>query len=404
MKIRAFKAFRPASETAAEVASPPYDVLSDAEARAMTGDNDSFFLHVTMPQIDLPEGTSAKDDVAYAKAGENLDHFLSKGYLKAENAPCFYLYRQIMGDHVQRGVVTLSLVEDYEKGLIKKHEFTRRAPEDDRTRHISSLNAQCGPVFLTYRDEAAIDAFLAEVEAGEPETSFVAADGIAHAVWPIADTAKLEELFGSVEAAYIADGHHRAAAAARVCRERKAETDTGDEPYYGFLTVLFPASQLKVLAYNRVVNSLNGMDTEGFLKRLGEDFAVSETAEPLPATASTASMYLGGKWYGLSWKVTASDNPVDSLDVSMLQNNLFSVILGIEDPRADERIAFVGGIRGTKDLERRVDSGEAVVAFSLYPTAIEQLMDVSDANLVMPPKSTWFEPKLRSGLFVHRLV
>lgn len=405
MKIKPFNALRPPLNMADKVASPPYDVLSVEEARELCATNPSCFLHITIPEVDLPDDTPSKSPTVYAQAGKALTHFIDQGYLKREDDAHFYLYVITMGEHTQQGIVACSSTEEYDAGLIKKHEFTRQAPEEDRTRHIESLNAQTGPVFLTYRNQPAIDSFVDELAATAPEVDFTAEDGIRHQLWTISDTAKVESLFASVPATYIADGHHRAAASARVARDRRANDPdaTGNEEYNGFLSVLFPANQLHILPYNRIIRDLGGMTAEAFLAKVGEIFSVTPCDHKEPKAPRHTCMYLAGKWYELSWDDPQTDRASDALDVAVLQRNLFSGLLGIDDPRKDERIAFIGGIRGVKELMMLVDTGKAAAAFAMYPTGIDQLMAISDDGDVMPPKSTWFEPKLRSGLFVHTL-
>ena len=405
MRIKPFNALRPPIDLTAKVASPPYDVMSIAEAKVITDKNPMSFLHITMSAVDLPADVDEKSPEAYKQAHSALNDFVSKGYLQDDPEPALYLYRLTMNGHAQRGVVTVSHTLDYDNELIKKHEHTRRAPEEDRTLHIKTLEAQTGPVFLTYRDDAKIDAFLAEVEKGTPLYDYTADDGIDHAVWKIEDCDTLVSLFADIPTDYIADGHHRAAASACVAREYRA-ANGGDElaePNW-FLTVIFPAGQLKIMPYNRCVKGLNGLTEEAFIDQVkAAGFAVAETDQPSPAQPGTVCMYLGKKWYELTCPKIDSDDPVKLMDVSILQEKVLSPILDIQDPRKDARIFFVGGIRGTAELEKNVNSDEATVAFSMYPTSIEQLMSVSDADKVMPPKSTWFEPKLRSGLFVHRI-
>lgn len=406
MRIKAFKAYRPPLELTEKLASLPYDVYSVEEARELTVNNPYAFLHVSIPAVDLPEGTPEKDESVYRKAGENFKTFLEKGYLVQDEQPGLFLYRQIMGHHHQRGLVAVSHVDDYDKELIKKHEHTRAAPEEDRTRHIEALNAQAGPVFLTYRDVPEINAILDETEKGEPLFDFTAPDGIQHAAWRVADPDRLVQLFAQIPVDYIADGHHRASAAARVARERRAAhpEHTGDEEYNWFLTVLFPASQLQILPYNRCIADLQGLTPDQLLETIRcAGFAIRETNLTRPDKPGMICMYLDGKWYEMTCPEVASDDPVQTMDVSILQNLVLAPILGIEDPRKNPRASFVGGIRGPEELVKRVNSGRDAVAFSMYPTDIRQLMDVADANQVMPPKSTWFEPKLRSGLFVHVL-
>jgi len=405
MKINPFRAYRPAPELVADVASPPYDVVNTAQAAALATGNPSSFLHVVRAEIDCPENTGLYDDTVYEKAAENFKAMQTSGVLIREETPCLYLYSQRMGEHVQYGLVADCHIEDYEKGLIRIHEKTRRVKEEDRTRYVDQLNANTGPVFLTYRDDDAINALAVQIAENEPLYRFTAPDGIEHTVWTIEETEDFSARFREVEAFYVADGHHRSASAVNVARARReANPDhTGDEPYNWFLCVLFPASQLKILPYNRVVLDLSGRTEEEFTAALGEGFNILESCISTPERAGEISMYLSGKWSTLTPKTPPSDDPAGSLDVSILQDQILSTLLGIDDPRESNRIDFVGGIHGTAELERRVNDGEAVVAFSLYPTSIDQLMAVADANLLMPPKSTWFEPKLRSGLLVNTL-
>lgn len=402
MRIRAFRALCPPAALAEKVAAPPYDVVSADEARAQAAGNPMCFFHVSRPEIDLPPGTDPAAPAAYAMAGANLRRFREQGWLAPDTAPGLYLYRLIAGTHTQAGFVVTCHTGDYDAGVIKKHEKTRQKPEDDRTRHIETLKAQTGPVFLAYRDQPELDALAAAAAAGTPRYDFTAPDGVRHTLWRAPDPAAVEGAFARVAAAYIADGHHRAAAAARYAREQRAAGRGGGEADW-FLAVLFPASQLRILPYNRLVKDLAGRTPEAFLDEVRRTFRVTEAATPAPAGRHQASMYLGGRWYGLQWDPPGGADPVARLDVSVLQNRLLAPVLGIDDPRQNERIAFVGGIRGTAELQRRVEGGEAAVAFSMFPTSMEDLMAVSDANLLMPPKSTWFEPKLRSGLLIHTL-
>ncbi len=409
--IRPFAGLRPAPGRAADVAAPPYDVLNSSEARARAAGRPWSFLHISKPEIDLPEGTDPYDASVYAKGKENFEHMISEGVLKQDTLPCYYLYRLIMGDHQQIGLVAAASVPDYDTNRIRKHEFTRPDKEDDRVRQVDTLNAQTGPVFLTYRHNAEIDALVKRVTAGEPEFDITADDGVQHAIWPVCnetDINTITETFDTMPAIYIADGHHRSAAASRVAAMRKAANPahSGDESYNYFLSVIFPDDQMMILDYNRVVTDLNGLSGEQLLQKVGENFSVSEEAAAVkPQTNQEFGMYLGSKWYRLRIKLerVPADDPVGQLDVSLLADNLIDPILGISDPRRDKRIDFVGGIRGLQELERRVDSGEMAVAFSLYPTKMEQLMAVADADEVMPPKSTWFEPKLADGLVSHLL-
>jgi uncharacterized protein (DUF1015 family) len=406
-QIKPFKAFRPKPVVASALASVPYDVINTAEARKLAEGNPVSFLHVCRPEIEFPEGFDEHDDKVYAKGAENLRKFIKEGTLFEEDTPCLYVYQQKMGDHVQAGLVCLCSVKDYENDLIKKHEYTRKDKEDDRTRHVTEQAANAEPVFLTYRAVPYIDGIVDKVRAMHPLYDIVTPDGIGHTVWKLDDESAiyaLAHLFDGVNALYIADGHHRTASAVRYGQARRAQAPdaTGDESFEYFMAVLFPHNQLKIMDYNRVVRDLNGLTPEQFLAKVGEKFEVAPTGERSPKAPASFGMFLGGQWYSLKAKAGSypAGDPVKSLDVSILQENLLSPILGIQDPRTDKRIDFVGGIRGMDELERRVKEGMAV-AFSLYPTSLVQLMAVSDAGQIMPPKSTWFEPKLRSGLLVR---
>ena len=410
--IRPFRGLRPRKELAEKVASPPYDVLSSNEAREMAKNNPYSFLHINKPEIDLPPETNIYDESVYLKGKENLDRFIKEGILVQDEKPMFYVYRQIMGDHVQIGLVAGASVEEYEKNLIKKHELTRADKEEDRVKHVNTLNAQTGPVFLTYKAKPEIDALINRIIQNPPEYDFTADDGIRHTFWLVdneQDIGRLQELFKTLDCLYVADGHHRSAAAMRVKQMRQAQNPnhTGNEEYNFFLTVIFPHNQMYIMDYNRVVKDLNGLSKEAFLDKVKEKFEVKEigpTTEK-PKQKHEFVMYLDGKWYRLKAKPGTFDekDPVAQLDVSILMNNLLVPVLGIGDPRKDKRIDFVGGIRGLEELKRRVDSGEWQVAFGLFPTSIEDLMAIADAGKIMPPKSTWFEPKLRSGLIIHLL-
>ena len=407
MKTKPFTALRPAAGVAERLASVPYDVVDTAEARALAAGNSLSFLHVSRPEIDLPDGTDIYSDAVYAQAVRALEGLKGQGALASDPVPSYFAYRQVMGDHAQVGVVTCCHIDDYASDVIRKHEKTRQDKEDDRTRHVLELNANTGPVFLTYRDVEAVDAVVAATMAGAPLYDFTAPDGIRHTVWKVSPDggASLRALFDAVPVAYVADGHHRAKAAWRAGAERRAANPahTGEEEYNWFLAVLFPASQLRILPYNRCVADLNGLSPEAFLARVREVFTVAESAPPAPAASRQVSMYMGGRWYGLSWPAFDAD-PVAQLDVSVLQERLLGPVLSIGDPRTDRRISFVGGIRGTDELERRVDSGRSAVAFSMAPVTVGQMMAIADAGQIMPPKSTWFEPKLRSGLLVHEIA
>lgn len=409
MRFNAFRALRPTPSLVAEVAAVPYDVVNRAEAAALAEGNPHSFLHVGRSDIDLPDDTSAYDPRVYATARAALDRFAAAGTLVRDEQPALYLYRQIMDGRSQVGVVGCVHIDDYECDLIRKHEKTRKDKEDDRTRHVLTLNANAEPVFLTYTGTRAIDALVEPVLATAPLYDFTAPDGVRHTVWPVKDAAPFVRAFGAVPHAYVADGHHRSASAWRAGKELRANNPShrGDEEYNWFLAVLFPASQLRILPYNRLVHDLNGHSAAAVLAALGKVGRVSPATadDAQPSRPGVFGVYLAGHWYTVELEQSTVDrtDPIGSLDVSLLQDHVLTPILGIGDPRTDKRIDFVGGIRGPAELERRVDSGEAAIAFSLYPTTVDQLMAVSDAGEVMPPKSTWFEPKLRSGLFVHTL-
>ncbi len=406
-QIKPFCAYRPKAGLAEKVASVPYDVINTREARQLAEGNPHSFLHVGRPEIDLPEGIDEHEDKVYATGVANLKKFIAEGTLVHDDKPCLYIYQQKMGDHVQAGLVCLCSVKEYEKDLIKKHEYTRKDKEDDRTRHVTEQNANAEPVFLTYRAVPYIDHVVDTVRKDAPDYDIVTPDGIGHTVWTVRDEVMIGELvafFNGVPALYIADGHHRTAAAIRYGQARRAATPnpTGDESFESFMAVVFPHNQLKIMDYNRVVKDLNGLSPEQFLAKVGEKFDIAPAAQPQPEKAASFGMFFQGKWHRLTAKAGSfpATDPVKSLDVSILQDNLLNPILGIQDPRTDKRIDFVGGIRGTQELEKRVNEGYAV-AFAMFPTSLDQLMAVSDAGQIMPPKSTWFEPKLRSGLLVR---
>lgn len=405
--IHPFKALRPSSEAAPKVASVPYDVVNTEEARALAASNPLSFLHVSRPEIDMPDGTDIYSDVVYEKAAENFALLRRDAPLMREATPSLYLYRLIMGEHEQVGLAACCSIDEYDTDIIRKHEKTRRDKEDDRTRHMLTIRSQTGPVFLTYRGRNEIDTMVMEMTVSDALYDFTAEDNVRHTIWRVPDPVRFVEAFRAVDFLYIADGHHRAASASRARAQLKEENreHTGDEEYNYFLAVIFPSDQLQILPYNRVVKDLNGLSPEEFLRKVGEKFNVSTEARPSPTERGGFSMYLGGRWYGLTLKdenANAAD-PIASLDVSRLQEGLLDPILGIKDVRTDKRIDFVGGARGTRELERLVNEGRATVAFSLYPTSIEDLIKVSDAGSVMPPKSTWFEPKLRDGLLSHMI-
>ncbi|AHE98781.1 DUF1015 domain-containing protein [Thioalkalivibrio paradoxus] len=408
--IKPFAGLRPAPGRAADVAAPPYDVMSAEEARAMVTGRPWSFLHISRPEVDLPADTDPYAPPVYAKARENLDRMLSEGVLARDPEPHYYVYRLTMDTHVQTGLVAAASVDAYDADRIKKHEFTRPVKEDDRVRQIEALNAQTGPVFLAYRSQAGIDTLLARLSADTAEVD-VTLDGVRHELWAVTDASVIADLtagFDALDALYVADGHHRSAAASRVAATRRAgnPAHTGDESYNYFLAVIFPHDQLRIMDYNRVVRDLNGLAPERFMERVAERFQVERSEQPVrPARHAEFGMYLGGTWYRLTLdpRHVPEHDPVRRLDVSLLQENLIEPILGIADPRRDERIGFVGGIRGLEGLVRHVDAGDMQVAFSLFPTGMEDLMAVADAGEVMPPKSTWFEPKLADGLVSHVL-
>ena len=408
--IRPFPALRPASGRAQEVIAPPYDVLNTEEARGLAEGRPWSFLHISKPEIDLPAGTDPYAPEVYAKGAENLKRMLDAGVLAQDDKPCYYAYRIVMGEHVQTGLVAAASVADYDTNRIRKHEFTRPDKEDDRVRQVDALNAQTGPVLLAYPSAPEVDSILAGAVQAEPDADAVSEAGVRHTLWAIREDAviaRLTRLFEAMPALYIADGHHRSAAASRICAARKAANPrhSGDEAYNHFLSVIFPHHEMKILDYNRVIKDLNGLSEAAFLARVGERFTVEDaTGAVKPAKPGEVGLYLAGKWRKLTIKPELIPaDPVGRLDVSLLQNNLIAPILGIDDPRRDKRIDFVGGIRGLAELEKRVDSGEMALALSLHPTGMEDLMAVADANEVMPPKSTWFEPKLADGMASHVL-
>ncbi len=407
MRLNPFRAVRPAPELAERVASVPYDVVSRSEAAELARGNPYSFLHVGRSDIDLPQDIDPYDPRVYAQARRALDQFLAGGTLLRESSPSLYLYRQVMDGRAQVGVVGCVHIDDYEADVIRKHEKTRQDKEDDRTRHVLTLNANAEPVFLTYRGHADIEALVEPLLQTQPLYDFTAPDGVRHTVWQVPAAIGLVEAFRRVPYAYVADGHHRSASAWRAGKEIRARPPQhrGAGEYNWFLAVLFPADQLRILPYNRVVRDLNDLGWSGVLARLAHIGRVWPTEDPHPPRPGTFCFYLKGAWYVLELDEAGIDgtDPIGSLDVALLQERVLGPIFGIEDPRTDKRIDFVGGIRGTKELERRVRSGEMAIAFSLYPTTLEQLMAVADAGKVMPPKSTWFEPKLCSGLFVHEL-
>jgi len=396
--IQPFAALRPVTDRAADVIAPPYDVLSSAEARVRAAGRPWSFLHISKPEIDLPEATDPHADEVYARAAANLQKMLQQGVLVRDDKPCYYIYRMVMGEHSQTGLVVAASVADYDSNRIRKHEFTRPDKEDDRVRQIEALNAQTGPVLLTCKSQERVDAMLAAAAAGAPDVDLTADDGIRHSLWVVRDNTLIEQIttaFDAMEALYIADGHHRSAAASRVAASRP-----GDAGAAVFLAVIFPHRQMQIFDYNRVVRDLAGMTPEAFLARVADSFSLTPSDIAVrPQEPGSFGLYLAGQWYRLVVKPgLIPADPVGRLDVSLLADNLLAPVLGIEDPRRDTRIDFVGGIRGLAELEKRVDSGEMAAAFSLHPTRMEDLMAVADAGEVMPPKSTWFEPKLADGL------
>ena len=409
-RIKPFVGLRPRKDMAEKVAAPPYDVLDSDEAREMAAGNPWSILHCSKPEIDLDPSVDLYDDRVYARGAENLRKMIESGVLRQDDTATFYFYRQIMAGHSQTGLVACASIEDYENDVIKKHEFTRKDKELDRIRHIESQNAQIGPVFLAYRDVAGMAEITEKVCSAAPENDFTSPDGVRHTFWVVREqhvVDRIVQIFAGIPFLYVADGHHRSAAGTLIGQKRRASNPghTGREEYNYFLSVIFPKSSLQIMPYNRVVADLPGLTQEQFLARISEKFRVYPDPEPTPRAVKNFSMYMAGKWYGLEAlpdSFPAAD-PVESLDASILQRNLLAPILGIDDPRTSSRINFVGGIRGTDELERLVDSGRYAVAFSLHSVTMDQLLDVADNGRVMPPKSTWFEPKLRSGLVIHML-
>jgi uncharacterized protein (DUF1015 family) len=410
--IRPFRAVRPVPELSGRVAALPYDVMSSEEAREMVKDNPYSFLHVDKAEIDLATDIDLYDPRVYEKARESLQAMIESGVLREDEQAHLYIYRQVMGARTQTGIVACASIDDYLNNIIKKHELTRADKELDRTRHVDYCDANTGPIFLTYPASAEINAIVAEWVIKEPLYNITSEDGIGHIVWVIEnkrDVNRLVHLFAQVKCLYIADGHHRSASAVRVGQmRRQSKSDySGDEEFNYFLAVIFPDQDLYIMDYNRVVQDLHGLSKDEFMDRLAAFFSIKKHAgvEPYkPLHKHQFGMYIQGQWYQLEAREGTYDgaDPVARLDVSILQNNVLGPLLGIKDPRTDKRIDFVGGIRGLEELERRVDEGMQV-AFSMYPTAIQDLMDIADAGKIMPPKSTWFEPKLRSGLFIHKL-
>lgn len=405
MRIKPFQNLRPPASLAAEVASLPYDVGDLEDARAIADANPRSFLHVERPEVDLPDHYDPASGVDHQTAARNLQLFLREGWLIRESTPSLYLYRITLGEHQQTGIVACCHIEDYENNIIRKHEKTKKPVEDQRTLHVQVTGAHTGPIFLIFRDDDRIASLMQRTSEHAPLLDFTAIDGIRHTVWKIEAAQELVSAFASVPLSYVADGHHRTAAAVRAGVERRQKNPNhgGNEEYNWFPAVLFPASHLKVLAYNRTLKDLNGLTPAAFLDKVRHLFDVSEPAPEAPARPGEISMYLEGRWHNLSWTPDPKADPVSALDVSVLQSRLLGPVLGIDDPRTNSRIEYAGGFDSVERMKRKVDSGRAAVAFSVYPTTVDQLMAIADADQIMPPKSTWFEPKLRSGLFVHAL-
>ena len=399
--VKPFTALRPKPELASQICELPYDVVSSSEARDLAAGNPLSFFHVSKPEIDLPSGTDPYSPAVYAQGKESFQKLIGQGALAQDDRPHYYLYRQIMGRHVQTGLVAVASCEDYLRGIVKKHELTRPDKEDDRVRHIETLNSQTGPVFLTYKAVPEMDDYVSEKILGKPDVDFTARDGVRHSSWLISsepEVQQIEKLFARIPCLYIADGHHRSAAAARVFQSRKGAGQSAQ-----FLAVIFPHNQMQILPYNRVLKDLNGHSPEQLLQKLNGLYPLAEGRKPIPAQKHEISFYFQRKWRTFTMQPGKQSAGVENLDVTLLQKNVLAPIFGIDDPRTSNRIAFVGGIRGTAELEKLVDSREYACAFSMFPTSIEDLMDIADAGGIMPPKSTWFEPKLRDAMFCHQL-
>ncbi len=423
--LKPFAALRPKPELAPQICELPYDVMSSDEARAMAAGNPLSFLHVSKPEIDLPAATDIYAPEVYAKGKENFAKLIAQGALQQDAQPSFYLYRQIMGNHAQVGIVAAASCEEYLANIIKKHEFTRPDKEDDRVRHIEALDSQTGPVFLTYRAQDALDGFIAKKITGTPAVDFTGKDGVRHTSWAISDAVGIQfiaDQFAQIPFLYIADGHHRSAAAARVYLKRKAaassvrssaftrpgppEGGTPSPDHSGqFLSVIFPHNQMQILPYNRVLKDLNSLTPDALLQKLATVFDIKPGGAPKPARKHELGLFINGQWRALTFKpqFTATPDPIERLDVTLLQKHVLAPLFGIDDPRTSKRINFVGGIRGTAELEKLVNSGDYACAFSMFPTSIEDLMTIADAGGIMPPKSTWFEPKLRDAMFCHMI-
>ncbi len=409
--FRPFRAFRPVPEKAGDIAALPYDVMNSEEARREVEGKPLSFLHIGKPEVDLDPSIDLHDPRVYEKGKENLHKLIDSGNLVQDPEPCLYLYAQTMDGRTQYGLVGCASVDDYWNEVIKKHEKTRKDKEEDRCNHVRVTNSHSGPIFLTFRDVDEVNAIIDKIKDSKPENDHVATDGIRHTTWVIRDRQtidRIESLLEAVPNFYIADGHHRSASAGLVGRERQKANPNhkGDEEYNFFLAVLFPASHLKIMDYNRVVKDLNGNTREQFFEKISGKFAITPVKGVCkPERKGEIGMYTDGQWYllNVSKSLLSNPDPVESLDVAILQNHLLHPVLGVDDPRTSKKIDFVGGIRGLKELERRVNSGEMAVAFAMYPTSVDELMSIADADKIMPPKSTWFEPKLRDGLFVHFL-
>jgi uncharacterized protein (DUF1015 family) len=411
--FRPFKAVRPIPDKAKDIASLPYDVMDSDEARIEVKKNPLSFIHVEKPEVDLPHEISLYDPQVYQKARENLYNYIGKGLMIQDQKPMFYIYRQVMNGHEQYGLVGCTSVDEYLDGIIKKHELTRAEKEADRIRHVDTCNAHASPVFFTYRHCDDIDAIVSRNAKSKPVYDFISDDGISHTLWLMSDTndiAAIEKYFSEMKCLYVADGHHRTASAAKVgvIRRQHHPDYTGEEEFNFFMAVIFPDNQLKIMDYNRIIKDLNGYSKQVFLNQVKTKFDIVEYSKDKPYHPQKThefGMYMDGMWYRMTAKTGTypEHSPVKSLDVSILQDNLLEPLLGIHDPRTEKRIDFVGGIRGLEELQKRVDSGREAIAFAMYPTSMDELMDIADAGEIMPPKSTWFEPKLRSGLFIHLL-
>jgi len=402
--LKPFAALRPNAELASRICELPYDVMSSSEARQMAFGNLLSFLHVSKPEIDLPTGTDIYSPLIYEKGRENFERLIQTGALTRDAQPRYYYYRQTMGRHQQTGLVAAASCEEYLRGIIKKHELTRPDKEDDRVRHIESLNSQTGPVFLTYQATPALDQLAAALTAGPPEVDFTAADGVRHSAWVVTEQSHVDQItagFRQVPYLYIADGHHRSAAAARVFQKRNGQ---GESAF--FLSVIFPHNQLQILPYNRVLKDLNGFTPDSLLLKLEMIFEIEKTENPAPSKKHQLAFYINHSWYALLFKPSfiSGSKDMEQLDVSLLQRHILDPLFGITDPRTSQRINFIGGIRGTRELERVVNSGDYACAFSMFPTSVEDLMSIVDAGGIMPPKSTWFEPKLRDAMFCHMIA